>query len=462
MTAAPHTSFLIERFGERADAAAVIAPSARCTFGELVELARRWSRELEREDVRPGMVVGLEGDFSPSAIALFLALTDRGAIVVPANRGRVDAEQREELAQVEARLRVDEADGVRLERTGRTASHELYDELRARGHPGLVQFTSGTSAEPKAALHDATLLLEKFTVRRPALSTLALLLFDHLGGINTMLHTLSNGATLVATGDRSPETVCELVERHGVELLPATPTLLNLLLIGGAHRRHDMSSLRVISYGAEPMPATTLTRLRAAFPGVKLQQTYGMVELGVMRTASRDDGSLWLKVGGEGFETRVVDGMLEVRARSALLGYLNATAPITADGWFQTGDVVEQDGEYLRFLGRDSDLINVGGEKVYPAEVEGVIESIDGVVEAIVYGEPNAIVGQIVCARVTAVEGAGGEEIAPETLARQVKRLCRERLERFKVPVKVEVVAGGGPGDRVKKARPRVTQERRA
>lgn len=436
-------------FEARADATAVVAPAGRCSFTELADLVERWFDELGREELGAGTVVGLEGEFSPNSIALFLALARKGAIVVPeSGAGRPGNALRDALAQVEARFHVDATDHVRFERQDRVADHALYDELRARRHPGLVQFSSGTSGEPKAAVHDLTFLLEKFEVPRPSLTTLAFMLFDHLGGINTMLHTLSNGATLVATGNRSPDTVCALVAEHHVELLPATPTFFNLLLLSGAHRRHDMSSLRVISYGAEPMPATTLARLREAFPGVKLQQTYGMIELGAMRTKSREDGSLWVKVGGEGYETRVVDGMLQVRARSMLLGYLNAPMPMTDDGWFETGDMVEQDGEYLKFLGRDSDLINVGGEKVYPAEVEGVIEALDGVSEATVYGEPNGLVGQIVCARVATGRLGDGDE-----LARQVRRFCRERLERFKVPVRVEVVAAEQPADRVKKSR---------
>jgi long-chain acyl-CoA synthetase len=443
------TDFLTERFAERSSATAVIAPAARCTFGELVELVGHWAQELDREEIRPGTVVGLEGDFSPSSIALFFALADRGVVIVPQrDAGRIGRDDRYAVAQVEACFRLDHADDVCFERTGRVASHALYGELAERRHPGLVQFSSGTSGEPKAAVHDLTLLLEKFEVRRPARSTLAFLLFDHLGGLNTMLHCLSTCATLVSPGERSPETICRLIDEHRVELLPATPTFLNLLLLSRAHRRYDLSSLRVISYGAEPMPAATLTRLGEAFPDVKLHQTYGMIELGALRTKSRDDGSLWVKVGGEGFQTRVADGRLEVHARSMLLGYLNAPTPITADGWFATGDLVEEDGEYLLFLGRESDLINVGGEKVYPAEVEGVIESMDGIAEATVYGEPNGLVGQIVCARVTTRQVAARDE-----LARRVRRFCRERLERFKVPVKVEVVVADGVGDRVKKLR---------
>lgn len=440
---------LIARFSEQPEKCAVVSPAGRCSFGDLVESCRRWGEALDREGVGAGTVVELRGDFSPASIALFATLTTRGAIIVPESRAdRCGREERAALAEVEARCAVSEDDQVRIERAGRTASHELYRQLRRRGHPGLVQFSSGTSGRPKVALHDLTHLLEKFEVRRPAWTTLAFLLFDHLGGINTMLHTLSNGATLVAAADRSPDPVCEVIESNRVELLPATPSFLSLLLLSGAHRRHDLSTLRVISYGAEPMPEATLGRLHEAFPNVRLQQTYGLVELGALRTKSHDDASLWVKVGGEGYETRVVEGELQVRARSMLLGYLNAPTPITTDGWLRTGDMVEQDGDYIRFLGRESDRINVGGEKVYPVEVEGVIESMDDVVEATVYGEPNALMGQIVCARVRTVD-----EVDEAEFAREVKRVCRGQLDRFKVPIKVAVTDTHQTGARLKKVR---------
>ncbi|NLT07380.1 MAG: long-chain fatty acid--CoA ligase [Solirubrobacterales bacterium] len=446
----PVTGFLRERFAERPDRAAVVAPPGRCTFGELAELQDRWGRELDRRGVGEGAVVALAGDFTPATTALLLALLDRAAIVVPqSNVSRVSHGRGDEISQVELRVDVDRRDAVTISATGRCAQHDLYDELRRRGSPGVVAFTSGTSGEPKAAVHDFARLLEKVHARRAALSTFAFLLYDHLGGVRTLFHALSNGVTLVASDDRSPDTVCALIEEHRVELLPATPTFFNLLLLSGAHRRHDLGSLRAITYGTEPMPQSTLDRLRAAFPGVRLQQTYGLIELGPLGSRSRDDGSLWMKVGGDGFETRVVDGVLQVRSRAMAMGYLNAEAPITEDGWFVTGDAVQQDGEYVRVLGRRSELINVGGEKVFPAEVEDVIQAMDEVAEVRVHGERNAIVGNIVCATVL----PAAPDADPADLARAVKDFCRPRLERFKVPVRVRVTAEPLHGERFKKTR---------
>jgi acyl-CoA synthetase (AMP-forming)/AMP-acid ligase II len=143
-----------------------------------------------------------------------------------------------------------------------------------------------------------------------------------------------------------------------------------------------------------------------------------------------------------------VHGLLQIKAESAMLGYLNAPSPFTADGWFQTGDAVEVDGEYLRILGRESELINVGGEKVYPAEVEGVIQSMEGVVDVLVTGEPHSLVGQVVVAQ---VQLSTGESLA-EFRAR-MREFCRDRLDAFKVPQKVVLSPEDLHGQRFKKLR---------
>src|SRR5947208_16328713 len=93
----------------------------------------------------------------------------------------------------------------------------------------------------------------------------------------------------------------------------------------------------MVTYGTEVMPESTLERFHRLFPRVRLLQTYGLSEVGILRSQSKSADSLWVKVDGDGFETRVVDGLLQIRARSAMLGYLNAPTPFTADGCLTTG-----------------------------------------------------------------------------------------------------------------------------
>ena len=274
------------------------------------------------------------------------------------------------------------------------------------------------------------------------------LLYDHIGGFNTLIYTLSNAGLIVTVSDRSPDGVLKAVEKYKVELLPTSPTFINLILLSEANKRYDMSSLKTVTYGTEPMPESTLKRFNQLFPDIKLLQTYGLSEVGILRSKSKSSDSLWVKVGGEGFETRVVDGMLEIKAKSAMLGYLNAPSPFTEDGWFKTKDSVEVDGEYIKILGRKSEIINVGGEKVYPQEVESIIVEMDNVAEVTAYGEKHPIVGNIVCAKVRLIKNENHKDF---TL--RLNKFCFKRLEDYKIPVKVKVVREEQHSARFKKMR---------
>ena len=221
-----------------------------------------------------------------------------------------------------------------------------------------------------------------------------------------------------------------------------------MLLLSKAWLNRDFSSLRIISYGAEPMPESTLKQLAKAFPAVDLRHTYGLIEFGVLRAKSRSDGSLWVKLGGAGFYIRVVDDELQIKSPSAMLGYLNAPSPFTDDGYFMTGDKVAVDGDYFRILGRASDLINIGGDKVYPAEVESFLLSLDNVKDAVVYGESHPLMGKIVCADIVLLE----PEPAAEARLR-IKKACQNKIDRFKIPVKINFSEDSLSSDRLKKKR---------
>ncbi len=393
--------------------------------------------------------MAVRGDYSPGICALFLALLFQRRVVValPLNE-----DVRPLLAAAAAEALFEFADdGASWSYTSLTPRTPpgLLERLRARGAPGLVVFTSGTTGHGKAALFDFGTLVERYRTPRPGYRTLVFLKLDHLGGIHTMLHTLAHGGTLVIGDERQPEAVARAIERHRIQLLPTTPTFLRMLVISRVHERHDLSSLKLITYGTEPMPASTLAALQRTFPGVGLKQTYGLTELGVLPTRSRAPGSLWLEVGGRGCEARVVDNVLWLRSETAMLGYLNAPSPFDEDGWYNTHDVVEVDGPYVRILGRTTELINVGGQKVYPSEVESALLELHNVSDVTVWGEANPVTGQVVAARVSLAQPED-----QESFERRLRRFCRGRLADYKVPLVVEIVAGSHHGQRFKKVRP--------
>jgi long-chain acyl-CoA synthetase len=439
---------LFQRMAAFGETLAVATPRQSCSYQGLLEVVRRIEADLAA--VPAGSVVSVEGEYGPETIAAFLVLTAKAHIVVPLSPDSLAQHDAfRELAGVEFRVRVnvDAADPVKVEPTGRHRTHPLYDALRRDGHPGLVLFSSGSTGQPKAALHDLTRLLAKYTTPRQAYRTLVFLLLDHIGGVNTLFYTLSNGGAAVVPQDRSPAAVCSAIERHGVELLPTSPTFLNLLALSGAGPGH-LDSLKLVTYGTEPMPASTLDRARQMLPKARFLQTYGLTELGIMRSQSRDSDSLWLRIGGEDFEWKVVDGRLRIRAKSAMLGYLNAPSPFDADGFFDTGDLVETDGEWVRFLGRDSDVINVGGQKVHPAEVESVLLQMEHVGDVVVRGEPNPLTGQIVTATVRLTQPE-----APLDFKVRMRRFCLERLAPYKIPAKVRFTTDAIHSARFKRIR---------
>jgi acyl-coenzyme A synthetase/AMP-(fatty) acid ligase len=441
--------FLLEVFRNKSGEPAIIWREQSYSYSWILDRVHYWKSVLAREEIKPGCAVIFEAEFSPNSVAALVALIDAFCIIVPLTKSVRDKKAEFiEVARGEVLLTLDQQDQISVGKLNGESGHALYDTLRAAGHPGLVLFSSGSTGKSKAAVHDFVPILEKFRTPRNVYRTIAFLLFDHIGGVNTLLYTLSNGGMLIVCEDRSPDYVLSAVEKFRAELLPTSPTFINLILLSEAHKRHDLGSLKLVTYGTEVMPETTLKRFHELFPNIQLAQTYGLSEVGILRAKSKSSDSLWVKIGGEGFQTRVVDGTLQIKANSAMLGYLNAPSPFTDDGWFMTGDSVEVYGEYMKILGRKSELINVGGEKVYPSEVESVIQEFENVAEVAVFGEKNPLVGNIVCARVRLKK----EDDTGDFIGR-LKRFCRDRMQPYKIPVKIALTTQSQYSERYKKMR---------
>lgn len=410
-------------------------------------------RRLEAAGVQSGDVVAIVGDYSFWSVSMFIALCLGHAIIVPiATRIPEEVDSRLAVIQPDVVIHFRQDGACEVQRCClRTDAHPLVEGLRSSNHSGLVLFSSGSTGTPKAMIHDLDALWNVHREKRPkGISILVFLMFDHIGGLNTLFNALAVGGFLVVPSSRRPDDVAELIERYQVKVLPTSPTFLNLLLMADAHHRHDLSSLRMITYGTEPMPESLLARLKAAFPKVKLLQTFGTSETGIGNTVSRSSGSLLIRIDDPNLEWKIVGEELWLKSKTQVLGYLNHDMnSFTADGWFRTGDLVEQAGEgYFRIVGRKSEIINVGGEKVFPNEVESVVMEVEGVLDCLVMGEPNAITGQSVTVRLQPGEG---EDFAE--LRHRVRQHCRQRLAAFKVPTRVSRMESACYGERFKKVR---------
>ncbi len=440
--------FFLETMKKSPEHEAVVADSLRITYGELLQKIASLEAWIAKENIPAGAVVSFNGDYSASAIALFMALANNHNIVVPlSNDSRAHFEEFRAIAQTEYDISLEEGECV-AQQTGRVADHEHYQALRDIQHPGLVLFSSGSTGKSKGIVQDLSLLMKKFKTPRKSLRMLIFLQLDHIGGVNSLLFALANKGTVIVANDRSPESVCEAIQNHRAQVLPTSPTFLNLLLLSGIHSRYDLSSLSLITYGTEPMQQSTLARLNEVFPHTHFQQTYGLSEVGILRSKSKDPASLWVKVGGQEFDVKVVDGTLRIRSESAMLGYLNAPSPFDEDGYMDTEDLVEQQGEWIRILGRKSEIINVGGAKVFPAEVESTLLEMHEVEDAVVYGEAHPITGKIVVAKIKPTE-----TMTPREMKLRVRQFCTDKMNSYKVPSKILLTEDTTYNERFKRMR---------
>lgn len=345
---------------------------------------------VDLSNVQKGDVVALIGNFNSQSILTLLQLIEKDTIIVPLT---IDTRSQHEYFFESALVNV-VIEGDTVRRLKNNLKHKFIEQLRSFDHAGLILFSTGTTGRPKAILHDLTLFMQRFETPRPTLKTLNFLLFDHIGGLNTLFHTLFNKATVVEPKSRNVEDVLQSCRDHEIELLPTTPTFLRMMLISGLIPQNIPKSLKVITYGTERMDQPTLNTLCKLLPKIDFRQTFGMSELGIVRVKSMSRDSLFMKIGGEGIETRVVNGVLQIRSQTRMIGYLNSDSPFDDDNWYNTNDIVEEKNGYYKIIGRTSEVINVGGLKFMPSELERVALEFEGVEFVKAEGKSNPITGQ--------------------------------------------------------------------
>jgi len=448
------SEWLIQRFTEYGERPFLAQSGQVYSYAELAKTVADLCREFQAQGVSTGDVVTLEADYSLQAIASLFALFKLKAVVAPiASSAASESEIRrhEARARWSLSLHADPQNTQLASLPCQEAPHTLVEQLKAQGHPGLILFSSGSTGRPKAMVHNMDRLLEPLSKKKARRHRILIfLLFDHIGGLNTLFNGMASGALIVVPEKREPDAVGQAIQQQQVNLLPASPTFLNLLLMSGAHQNYDLSSLRFITYGTEPMPESLLMRLKAALPNVAFIQTFGTSETGISQTVSRSSNSTQIKIDDPNTEYKIVAGELWLRSKSQILGYLNHDmSRFTADGWFKTGDIVEESNDgFLTITGRREDIINVGGEKVTPSEVESVILQLSEVADCLVYGEQNAITGQNVAAHIVA---SGDHEL--RALKRKIKQHCRQVLSAYKVPARIIFTDATSVSDRFKKSR---------
>ena len=443
-------NWIIEKISEGTDKTAVIFKEKGYSYDTLYQSICK-DYERVKSSFNSGEVVAIVSDYSFASISLFFALQENHNIIVPiTTKVQTEIDDRIAVAGCDYIVSIDGDEWSFEKREHSDEPHQLVASLQNEAHAGLILFSSGSTGKPKAMIHNLDNLIDTYKDKRgKRLVFLIFLMFDHIGGLNTLLNCLSMNVAMVFPETREPDHVAHLIEKYKVNILPASPTFLNLMLIGDCPTRYDLTSLRMITYGTEPMPESLLVKLKDAFPRVKFLQTFGTSETGISATSSYSSTSTFLKIGDPNTEYKIINGELWLRSKTQIMGYLNSSMErFTDDGWFKTGDMVEEKDGYIKIVGRNSDIINVGGEKVLPSEVESVLFQMPHVNDCVVFGENNPITGQMVVAKVLY-----DEDIKLSELKKLVVEFCKEKLTRYKIPAKVIKMSESEFTERFKKKR---------
>jgi acyl-CoA synthetase (AMP-forming)/AMP-acid ligase II len=379
-------------------------------------------------EIIPGSVVALIGDFDPLSINTFLRLLQKELIVVPlTDFTSKEHEKYFEIACVEYVI-----EGLEVKKVNPAVTHPLIQSLKDDKKTGLIYFSTGTTGNPKGILHDLDLFLRKFETPRPAKNTINFLLFDHLGGTNTLMHTLLNKGTVVVPQNRTVDEIFHLLEKYQIEILPTTPTFLRMMLMSGEIPHKIPSFLKLITYGSERMDQITLDSLAESLPNVDIRQTYGTSELGVLSVKSENRKSLFFKVGGTGVETKIVDNILHIRTKNGMLGYLNAPSPFDSEGWYNTNDIVEPKDDFFKIIGRKTEIINVGGLKFFPSDIESIALDFPNISFVKIFGKENPITGQHVEMVVQT------DKEFSELEKKEYKNYLNSQLQKHQVPKRIK------------------------
>jgi acyl-coenzyme A synthetase/AMP-(fatty) acid ligase len=307
--------------------------------------------------------------------------------------------------------------------------------------PCILLPTSGTTGIPKIVRHHVGLLLMPLSGYAPPERRRTLIGYHPVSfaGLKVILAAIVAGGQLVASTEPGPCQLAEAAMRFAADEFRGTPTIMRSLLSLLGAEAANLPFAR-IGLAGEIVDQALLDRLRDLLPHAELWQNFGASETGSFMTVK--DGragfpARWLEEGLGPVRLRIAEGVLEVASPVAMLGYLGGPMRDPGDppDWWHTGDMVGIDGDRAHFLGRADSLINVGGAKVRPEEIEQQLLAIAGVMDAHVFGRRNPITGQLVAAEVVAMPGVDCTD-----LRNRIRDGLARRLERYKRPQSLRII----------------------
>lgn len=339
------------------------------------------------------------------------------------------------LTLVDSDINASEIDGVNecdinVERSFTPKSYQSMDEVVAalqQSKSEITIFTSGTTGQPKKVVHSVATLTravrlgEKYSGQTWAYAYNP----THMAGLQVFFQAFENKNTLVNVFGKPREVVYQQITDKQITHISATPTFYRLLL--PFEKSYD-SVIRV-TLGGEKSDQHLYDAIRQIFPNAKINNVYASTEAGSLFAAKGDCFQIPETIRDK---FKVVDD--ELLIHKSLLG--SSESFKFTDDFYHSGDLIEwvdKERGFFRFKSRKNELINVGGYKVNPGEVEDAIMTMEGVRQALVYGKSNSILGNVLCADVQLEEGFTLTEL-------DIKKQLASRLQDFKIPRRIKFV----------------------
>ena len=291
----------------------------------------------------------------------------------------------------------------------------------------ITIFTSGTTGQPKKVLHTVATLTRSVRTGERYVGQIWAYAYNptHMAGLQVFFQAFENLNTLVNVFNKQRSEVYELINKHNITHISATPTFYRLLL----PFEQEYKTVVRVTLGGEKSDSHLYENIKKIFPEAKINNVYASTEAGSLFAAKGDCFQIPEKIRDK-FE--VVDD--ELLIHKSLLGKSDS---FKFEGdYYHSGDLIEwvdKKSGLFRFKSRKNELINVGGYKVNPGEVENILLSIEGVKQVLVYGKANSILGNVLCADIQLEDGVALTDV-------EIKKALRSQLQDFKIPRRIKFV----------------------
>lgn len=450
--------WLARHVRERPDAPALALQDIVLSWRDVEQRVLLVAAGLRARGVASGDVVALQLPNAPEFILSYLAIARLGAVTCTLHMPYRGAEVQALMRHSGARLAVCMPQSKQMfEGRGITfaeieASAPIHPESEAKPEdPFLLLYTSGTTAAPKGVVHPYRTMLGNGRVSasehglHEESRVLCAAPLTHLYGLYSLHCAWAVGACTVLLTAFKPDELGSLVENLKPTALWTAPAHVAACRGAGAFERYDWSSLELAIVSGSIAPPSLVRYFAEKLPRCAVTQLWGMTELQAgLYTRPGDPFEMSATSAGRpspGTEVRLsAEGELQVRGPSLFSGYLKdpteTTRAFTPDGWFRTGDLGEARGEYFAITGRSKDLINRGGVKINPADVEMLLDSHPKVLQSALVPMPDAVLGERACVFVSLKNPS-----VPVSLEELVNYLMSKEIARNKLPERLVIVA---------------------